>query len=92
LNACRTTVPAQIGYAGGITVGFIVFLLLAIYLSRDIPFLDAIVSLLLGIFAAVFGLTDMFSSPLNYVFISESIVFIFSTAILIYNTLWGSNR
>jgi hypothetical protein len=73
----------------GITGAFFALLFLATILSENIRFVDSIISLVLGIISAIFGLTDLFSTSLGYIFYGEAIIFIVATFILAYRDLYG---
>ena len=73
----------------GITVGFFSALIVSIYLGKYIPFVEVVVAIILGIFSAVLGLTDIFSSSLGMIFFGEAIIFLMSVAILIYRELYS---
>lgn len=79
----------QVLEIAGITGFFFVLLIVSIFLSESIPFMDSIMSGILMVVSFVLGLTDLWSSTLGYIFYGEALVFMVSIIILMYRKLYG---
>lgn len=76
MSDCRGSQFEQLLLAIGLIALLIAVLIIAVYLSRDIPHLEVAVSILLGLSSVIIGLTDTFSGTYEYVFYGFGVLFI----------------